>query len=272
MLWTFSRPENKMINIPLMPTDETTSLPDATTYPELQLSLTARALFLFTSVILPLIIFVDLWDKSENFWRLNTISDYSPLFLAGKASYPFYPFVIYSMSSMVALIYWPNKFKRHIFVQFGVYSGVIVSIVYWLLFMFVVNGNLFQNIFKNISIWFFLSLVSVYIPWRIILHFQPSFPEYSKKNIFFTFVFVISVLIPLVLPFKEYIISLIYYSSASWAVASYVTMMCIIVNYREVKRSQLTLIEILGTITWLAAYFAAWRIAYLIVLHEYSLL
>jgi hypothetical protein len=67
-----------------------------------------------------------------------------------------------------------------------------------------------------------------------------------------------------------YVIMLALLCSTPWAVASYAAMSYLVIRHRREKGFQFTLAQLLGVVTWFAAYCAAWRVAYLAVLEQYA--
>jgi hypothetical protein len=60
------------------------------------------------------------------------------------------------------------------------------------------------------------------------------------------------------------------FCSTPWAVASYATMSFLMIRHRSEKGFQFSLAQLLGFVTWFGGYCAAWRVAFLLVLEEYS--
>jgi hypothetical protein len=58
--------------------------------------------------------------------------------------------------------------------------------------------------------------------------------------------------------------------STPWAVACYTYVSWRIMRHRKNQGFQFSLAQLLGAVTWFGGYCSAWRVAYLIVLEEYS--
>jgi hypothetical protein len=250
-----------------MPTEETISLPDATTRPELRFSMTSRALFLFTGTILPIICFA-IGYPDQPTWQSGEWSAFPRLVLSHKGSLPFYPFLIYNMTSMALIVFKSERFAANVWVRCGVYSGVVVALFFWGVFMLAfypgTAKELPWQILENIA----YSLLGIFIPWIAILFLKYATPKYLNL--------ILILLVPLIgicigFPFIiVYILIVVFFCSTPWAVASYTKMALNLLRWQRENRFRFTLAQLMGITTWFAGFFSAWRVSYLTVLEEYS--
>ncbi len=223
----------------------------------------ARAAFMFTGVVLPIICFaISLPEQPE--WQSGNLQDYAQLLLAHKPSIPLYPFLLYNMTCMTLLVFAPGRFVKSFVVRFGVYTGVLLAVQYWVVFVIALAGG--ANPFAAVSFAALLSLLAVFIPWIVgwglaLLLRKHGTPALS----------VLAVLILIVVLFLSGPVVLCCLLSATpWAVASYSAMAIYAFRNSGVKRLRFSLAQLLGVVTWLAAYLGAWRTSVLWMLQEYA--
>ena len=63
-------------------------------------------------------------------WQSDSIRDYAQFMLEGRVAIYFYPFLIYSMISMIFLLDIRDKEERKLWVRVGLYTGVILALQY----------------------------------------------------------------------------------------------------------------------------------------------
>jgi hypothetical protein len=153
-------------------------------------------------------------------------------------------------------------------VRFGIYSGIVVSIVYWFLFMIAAFPDVSTDPISNFMMWIFVSTFGILVPW-LIIHLWKFFVRRCSEKI------TIPVVILLFLcccfpPVFFYIIYCLLFCSTPWAVTSYVMMTSIIISHSKQRGLQFSLAQLMCIVSWFGGYFAAWRVAYLIVIQEYA--
>jgi hypothetical protein len=242
----------------ILPTDPPP--PDAA---EFRPSVLARALFLYTGVILPAICF-SMGFPDQPDWQSGKAMAFAQLYLSHKGSMPFYPCLLYNMASMSLLVFKPKRFAAKVWVRFGVYSGVAVAVGFWGLFVLTSYSGPPRSIIAQFFTAFFFSLLGIIVPWAIVygLHFSLKKYDWTKWIILILIVICILGIVYL------FIFSLL--CSTPWAVAAYAAMSFMIIRHRKEKGFQFSLAQLLGFVTWFGGYCATWRVAYLIVLEEYS--
>jgi hypothetical protein len=105
-------------------------------------------------------------------WQSGTPDAYAQLLLSHLASMPLYPFLLYSMVSMVLLLANPARFCENVWVRFGIFNGVFVAAEYWLIF---------QVAFHTSRIWeVTLSALAAFVPW-VIWRFLGLFGPYRNR-------------------------------------------------------------------------------------------
>jgi hypothetical protein len=247
-----------------MSQEETNCLPDTVISSELRLSKTARALFLFTGTILPIICFL-IGFPDQPVWQSGAISNFPRLFLSHKGTFPFYPFLLYNMTCMTLMVYKPGRFAGNVWVRCGIYSGVVVGMVYWFVFMLAFSSEIAKDLTEQIIGFIVFSLLGVFFSWIIIKIFHNATNNACVKGLI-----LVTIAICCIPPVLLFVIISLFFCSTSWAVASYITMTVILLRHQEDKRFRFTLAQLMGMVTWFAGYFAAWRVSYLTVLEEYA--
>jgi hypothetical protein len=202
-------------------------------------------------MLVPVICFIFGYPEHPD-WQSGEIAAYAQMFLSHTGSMAFYPLLFYNVVSMGLLIYHADRFVQNAFVRFGIYSGVVVALGFFGLFSATAPRGAVSFIF-----------------WACVCTILPGILfYYSAKN-----TKVAALAIGLICLFFVIFPIAIFASlmfSTPWAVASYATMSYLIIRHRKEKGLQFSLAQLLGTVTWFGGYCAAWRVAYLMVLEEYS--
>lgn len=230
---------------------------------EFRPSVFARTLFLLTGVIVPLVCFVLGYPEKPD-WQSGSASAFAELYLSHKGSMPFYPLLMYNMASMALLVFNPRRFIDKFWVRFGVYSGTIVALGFWVLFALANNGHSSTPNSAPFCFIVFVSPLGVGIPWAIIYGFYVAAKNYDWGK----WLAMIAIVLGLLASPFLCILALLF--STPWAVASYLAMTGLIFTYRNKEVFQFSLAQLLGFVTWFGSYCAAWRMAYLLVLEEYA--
>lgn len=234
----------------------------------------ARAAFMFTGVVLPIICFaISLPDPPE--WQSGNLQDYAQLLLAHKPSVPLYPFLLYNMTCMTLLVFAPGRFVKSFVVRFGIYTGVLLAVQYWVVFVIALAGD--ANPFAAVSAAALYSSLAVFIPSLIACGLVLLLRRFGWTilGLIVTLVFVLSIALgiatgtpSLIFPFLVFILCLA--CSIPWAVACYGIMAIYVARHSGVKRFRFSLAQLLGVVTWLAAFLGACRTSVLWMLQEYA--
>lgn len=227
------------------------------------LSVPAKVLFIFAGVAVPAICFLISYPERPE-WQSGATGAYAKLYLSHEGSLPFYPLLLYNMVSMSLLVGNPRRFVEKAWVRFGAYSGVIVALGFWGLFVLGINENSSTPYFALFMMAGILSFFGTAIPWAILFGLYAAATK-DKRAIWFSVT--LGVILVLCI---QYLIFIPLLCSTPWAVASYATMSYLIIRHRREKGFQFSLAQLLGVVTWFAGYCAAWRVAYLAVLEQYA--
>lgn len=211
----------------------------------------AQWIFFYTGMLVPVICFIFGYPEQPD-WQAGTFAAYAQLYLSHKGSMAFYPLLFYNVVSMGLILYHPDRFVQNAFVRFGIFSGVVVALGFFMLFCASAPRG---------AVWFiFWSCICTILP-EILFY-------YSAKNNKVAALAIL--LISLFYVFFPIAIVASAFFSTPWAMASYATMSYLIIRHRKENGLQFSLAQLLGTVTWFGGYFAAWRVAYLAVLEEYQ--
>jgi hypothetical protein len=239
-------------------------------------SMLLRCAWGFAGIFLPFVCFaIGFPDRPR--WQSGNARDYAALIMSHWPSLPMYPFLLFSMSSLAPLIARPVHFAKSRWIWLGIFSGVILSIEYWIVFVLAVNDTASGwGRSEHYVVALGLSAVAVAVPWvaclLVVLAFRWLGRATEKSQSLLTVVLVIA----LGLAFIVLIISLPYLAvlsllcSTPWAVAAYASAAIWLVRHRGAPYFRYTLAQLLVAVTALAANFAAWRTAYQIMLAKYA--
>jgi len=211
---------------------------------------------LFGGVVLPVICFaISFPDRPD--WQSGNLDAYAQLLLSHTASIPLYPFLLYSMSSMVLLSANPARFQENAFVRLGVFSGVLVAAEYWLVFQFAMSGPFIAQVI--------LSALAAFLPWGIWRIFRLLHGKYREWMIG------IAIIVLFLLAAASFPVAVFacLWCSTPWALAAYfITSFYLICG--STAKLRFSLAQLLGFVSWFAAHCGAWRLSFLWMLEEYS--
>jgi hypothetical protein len=210
---------------------------------------------LFAGVILPLVCFVfaRFGFAPGPDWQSGRVIDYAKLLLGPKASEPLYPFLLYSMVCMTLLFVQPSRFRRYFVVRFGIFTGVLVAVEYYLAVTACTEGFLIV-----------LSVFAIALPWGAGWITNQMVGEEHGKAVANVFSYL---LVPLLVLPPVPVICLL--CSTPWALAAYLIVAARLVRESDDKW-RFTLAQLLALATWLAAHLGAWRFSFLVMLEHYS--
>jgi hypothetical protein len=223
-----------------------------------------RVAFLYAGVILPLICFLIGYPLGPE-WQSGAFGAYAELLLMRRASIPWYPLLLYNVTCMTLMVADPVRFSRSFIVRFGIYSGVLVALQYWVLFGVAAGPG--GNPAVSLLAWMPLSVVVVAfilgLGWLFLYAWQKSVPLAGW----------------IVLPFFIFGIAFVHitiignlYFSTAFALTSYTAMAFLILRYQQAERFRFSLLQLLGVFLWAGSYFGAWRISFRTMLEEYAAL
>ncbi len=232
--------------------------------PELEWSLPAKIGFIFTGVVLPticLLIYGSGIIGPYVSWQTGEISDYARLLLTTKPSLPFYPFLLYCMASMTCMIVQPQRYAQRFMARLGIYTGVGIAVQYFILLGLQLSepslliGFVFVPMLALV-LWGCAWLIS----WLDSDHIT-NFPLVIRAilGVVASLFLVCGCIPPIPLV-----------CSTTWALIAYSMM-----SWRLLHRGgrgpwQFSLAQLFAFVTWLAAYFGAWRMSVMLMLTEYA--
>lgn len=234
--------------------------------PEWKYSQPLSAGYLYAGVILPVICLIafgtGIFGPNVN-WPSGSISDYGMLLLKVKPSLPFYPFLLYCMVCMTAMAIAPWRYSQWFSIRLGIYTGVILAIQYYILLGFILSKE-----FGLISVTIFAVLLfgcAWLIKWF-------SFDAKPRSLLFFlSFLMDLGMIVLLLTCFPLfYLFFNPMLCSTTWAVIAYVMLSWRLLRRNKKDSWQFSLAQLFIFISWLAAYFSAWRISVTLMLEEYA--
>jgi hypothetical protein len=222
---------------------------------------------ILAGVILP-IICLAISYPSRPPWQSGTVDAYAKLLLAHRASSPLYPFLGYSMISMVLLFADPARFRRNVLVRFGIFSGVLLAAEYWLIFQAAMGG-------WGLILPAIVSLLGACILggllWgiaRFLGLMLKEHPECSAGGLV-ALLLVAAIAIGMIVNGSMIFVFAFLWCSTPWALAAYVVASFRLIRGGE-ARFRFSLAQLLGFVSWFAAYCGAWRLSFICMLDEYS--
>ncbi len=175
---------------------------------------------------------------------------------------PLYPFLLFSMISMVLLFANPARFRENALVRFGIYSGVLLAAEYWLVFQAAIGGS-------SMVLPAILSAITAFILWGVWKFLRFLFLMNPGWTVGGTFaLLLVSVMVGswIVIPIA---ILACLWCATPWALASYLMVSFRLTGGRE-ARFRFSLAQLLGFVSWFAAHCGAWRVSFTWMLEEYS--
>jgi hypothetical protein len=214
---------------------------------------------LLVGVVLPFVCLALSYPMRPD-WQSGATRDYAQLMLSHAGLLPLYPFLLYSMTSLVLLFARPARFRGNPWVRFGIFSGTLLATEYWLLFQFAFDAGEFWTLS-------FCSLLSGFLPlviWRFASLYLPRkfFPWIIVGAILVLLVVMVAFSVPILL------VGCLW-CSTPWALACYLHTSVHLI-YGNKDRLRFGLSQLFGLSTWFAGHCGAWRLSYLLMLEEYS--
>lgn len=235
-----------------------------------------RLALLFAGVVLPVVCFA-LGFPVQPEWQSGNLDAYLQLLLARKASLPLYPFLLYNMTCMALVLASPQRFAKHFVVRFGIYTGVVLAVQYWLLFWLALDSG---SPAAALGLGTLFSVFGVAIPWGIGWVATLLARRYRRRAVWALAIVALLVTAAAamwavfsVTGFPDLaagLLVLCLFCSTPWAVASYATVAWSVVRRSGLRRLRFSLGQLLAVLTWVAGYLAAWRTAVHLMLQEYA--
>ncbi|MBN2295232.1 MAG: hypothetical protein JXM70_22570 [Pirellulales bacterium] len=234
----------------------------------LNFSPAAKMGYIFSGVVLPTICFgfaATGFLSKEVDWQTDSFSDYCKLLFSLKSCLPFYPFLIYPMVCMSCLVARTERYSRHFVIRLGIYTGVMLATHYFVLLGLSTEGLVFFGPpLVALFLWGCAGLVVWLFTWINSDHRSDRPPV----HLYFMGIIAGIVLILALIP--PYCIFIVLACSTSWAMIAYSMMSWRLLRHRRRGAWQFSLAQLLGFVTWLAAYLSAWRLSVNLMLVEYA--
>ncbi len=191
------------------------------------------------------------------------ISDYGMLLLKVRPSLPFYPFLLYCMVCMTAMVIAPWRYSQWFSIRLGVYTGVILAVQYYILL-----GFMLSKYFSLISVTTFAVLLFG-CAW---LFKWISFDAKPRGWLFiFSVLVILGMIVLLIACFPlDFFFFHPMLCSTTWTVIAYIMLSWRLLRRNKKDPWQFSLAQLFIFISWLAAYFSAWRISVALMLEEYA--
>jgi hypothetical protein len=222
-------------------------------------------------------------------WQTGEFRSYIALLLTGDGGLIFFPFLLYSIGCFSVSIFWPQLASRYFYLRLGVATGVVLSLQYCFLgYAAVMQANQFGQ-------WTLLFIVAIAIPLTALVVVGVPVVTYRLVSFFghrwssrpltwhrFLFIGALPVVAAVAgsLISSEDAVSLLPYfiilpvAIFVWSVPYW---MLAVYGYQTRRllrdagfRGQVRLHQLLAIVSWLAAYFAAWRYSVTETLIAYS--
>jgi hypothetical protein len=255
---------------PTPPSDVTATVDEPSgTSTGLGLSRAARAAFFFAGVVLPVICFLISFPEGPT-WQSGTFGAYAQLLLARRPSVPIYPLLFYNMVSMSLVLFAPERYVRYFVVRFGIYSGVLLALQYWVIFQLTMVADRVEDPLAALPFLFcmgVLSLIAVSVPPLI-----GKLARALAKKVWWPGLATLLLALALLPPICFYVAAVILWCSTPWALASYAAVSVYVARRGGSERCRFSLAQLLAVFAWWAAYLGAWRTSFLLMLEEYAAL
>ena len=214
-------------------------------------------------------------------WQDGEIATYASLLMSSPTVVIFSPFLFYCVYSLICLLWSWEEGKERFVVRFGIYSGFPLAAQYcWIIYCR--NFTLPEYIFRfvpGIGLLAGVTVLGIVIVVVTKLAFSWSVKKYGWNVplavlaiLLFLYVF-FSIIIGkeefLVVPFAvPFIYALVL--GPFWSLCIYTGYTLALLYARRKIRFQFGLKRAFAVVTWIAGYFAAWRISVDLMLVEYA--
>jgi hypothetical protein len=228
----------------------------------------------FAGVFMPFICFAISFPGQPS-WQSGEVRAYAALLMSHEASMPVYPLLLFSMICLVLLIARPAHYAENGWIWLGVFLGVVLAVEYWIVFVTAMSaaGRDFDLSIGYLKA-LLLSSIAVAVPWfatRLIIFALVRLAEPRKNVLVIILQIAALVVLPVLAVFAfPYWAMLCLICSTPWAVGAYGSAAAWLIWRRGAPYFRYTLAELFIATTALAASFAAWRMAYQIMLANYD--
>ena len=233
---------------------------------ELRFHWVTRTGLAFTGIILPLICFWMAAAGANPFdidWQDGRAKTFAGLLVSGPAMGPFIPMLLCSMTGMGLLLWRPTHYAKFVWVRFAIYSGVLLAAQYCGILS--LTAGIAPGEFIVVLV---ICLIATGMFWGFgaLSGWCIRSPNFTIRR---TYWILLGVLFPLsLLAYPVYIIAPLVFAT-SWALAAYLHMSVRILRHGTGPRWRFSLARCLGVMTWLGAWFAAWRLSVTLMLEQY---
>jgi hypothetical protein len=225
-----------------------------------------KLLFAAFVLVMPVVAF---WS-TELFWpewQNGELKSYLILLLSPKASWPFFPFLAYSIVCYLLLTYDFERFSSSWVVRLGIYTGVLLALHFSILSgLYFFNADL--SFLWLVLLWSLPILTSRTYAWAV------SRWDTKRVNTVLTIVLSVAVLAFAVLskalstPFYL-VLAAVTIAAPIWCLLLYFRVAVWLFSNHETR---ITLMRGLGVSAWMGAYVVAWRVAILKMYELYAAL
>ncbi len=266
-----------------MSTDEPIIPPESTpgdSKSELRIiaKLATGVLLMYAGVILPAICFAMGFSEQPD-WQSENLGAFARLLLSHKPSLPIYPFLLYNMTCMGMLIVRRDRSSEHLAVRFGIYTGVVLALQYWVIFSFALSDG--QNALGGLFVTGLGAAILAVTAWIVLMVVISVISAVRKINPKWLCVFIgLAVFIELFVRvlFDESIFLALAAGPLVWSVmcspaltlGAYTFMAWSLIRHSPTRRFRFTLAQLMSLLTWAALYMAAWRTAVVLMWQEYA--
>jgi hypothetical protein len=246
--------------------------PDPVAFPEqsngspLPHSRLGKLLFAAFVLIMPVVAFwsTDLfWPE----WQNGEFKSYLILLLSPKASWPFFPFLLYSIVCYLLLSYNFARYSAHFIVRFGIYTGVLLALQFSIL-----SGLYFFNTDPSalllVLLWILPILTARIHTWAVSRWDAKKVSTGWAVVFFVTFIAIAITAKAPTAPLYFFLVC-ITVAAPVWCFLIFSRVAVWLIRNHEM---QITILRGLGVSAWIGAYIFAWRIAILKMYELYAAL
>jgi len=216
------------------------------------------------TIILPILSFVLAFNGGIGpEWQSGEFRTYTLIMFRGTVSQVFYPFLAYSIISMLLLLASPSDFSEYFVVRLGIYTGIILSLQY---------AILIGVSFYNVEFYGFVA-VGILLPFGVKWIYSKSIEQFGLK---ITWLMVIAlVLCFLVIGLISNLLVLVYLPLLILVTGPFwCLMIATSVSIRLFRSYELSRLHHIGhgvgVLAWVLSLIGAWRIAVLKTLEVYA--
>ncbi len=242
-----------------------------------------KATLILTGAVVPIICFVAAWDdgaSTDTPWQSGTWSRYAELLCEHSAAMAFYPLLVFSAASLIAVVVRPKWAVRHFLIRGGIYTGLILAIQYWLVILVVESGLQLIATLVLLPVSVAIGILFLFLLRFLVTHHRrfllPALGFLLLGSLAFDLLFGKD--FPGQTVFQtgaSTLVAMLFMSlvcGTAWAVASYAGLTVFVYRQTILVNRGLTLRQWFAAFSWLSAYFAAWRISVTQMLAHYATL